>query len=129
MSTRYWECENVNRTVGGIVFSFYGVHGGATMGLYRTDVDSENAALAAAAADSKNGVWEITEAQYFERAANRFPVGDGWKFHNKKLYLRDVAQTQARFRPVRLHGDQIEVADEAVDNDNNPLTYPGYTEE
>lgn len=68
MSTKYYRADNSNRRIKAGAFSFafepYGQHGGSWQGVYATDNEAHQIALAGVAGNPRNAVYEITAEEY-----------------------------------------------------------------
>ena len=65
MTTKFYYAENAGgREIGGEVFEVYEIFGGTALGVFKAQTDGQIAALDQAAADPRQGVTVISEAEY-----------------------------------------------------------------
>lgn len=70
---QFYQAQNANRSIGGVVFEPYEVFAGTILGVYATENPGEITTLDALAADKTSGVTKIDEATYDNLCKKKAP--------------------------------------------------------
>lgn len=114
MSKRCFLLAPAYRPVAGITFDRYDVIGGVVHGIYGTEDEKEIAALLEAAKEPKNGLKEVTEAQFVAMDQKKMIGGANYRASNAPT-VPVIQQTPMQAAAAALKG-----AGAVVDNEPNP---------